>query len=81
MYVKVKYRKDDLNGYGGREYTFSTKLPLQPYQKVLVPSNDGEPKKALVTEINMPESEIDKAWADRIKEITQLDTEQREDGK
>lgn len=73
MYVKVKYHKDDLAGYGGREYTFKTELALQPYMKVLVPSNDGEPKRALVTEINVPDTEIDKAWADRIKEIKELD--------
>lgn len=73
MLVKVKYYKEDLAGYGGREYTFDTKLPLIPYQRVLVPSNDGEPKKALVTEVNVPESEIDEAWASRIKEIKEMD--------
>ena len=73
MYVKVKYHKEDLKGYGGKEYTFSTNLPLIPYQKVLVPSNDGEMKKAIVVEVNVPESEIDKAWANRIKEIKELD--------
>lgn len=75
MYVKCIYFKNDMNAYAGREYTFSTKLPLIPCMKVLVPSNDGELKKALVTEINVPESEIDKAWADRIKEIKELDKE------
>lgn len=73
MYVRVKYHKADLQGYGGKEYTFSTELPLIPYQKVLVPSNDGEMKKAIVVEVNVPESEIDKAWANRIKEIKELD--------
>lgn len=73
MFVKVKYYKDDLSGYGGKAYTFKTELALQPYQKILVPSNDGEPKKALVTEVNVPESEIDEAWASRIKEIKEMD--------
>ena len=74
MFVKVKYHKDDLSGYGGREYTFSTKLPLKPFQKVLVPSTDGEPKKALVTEINLDEAEIvNQPWSSRIKEIKELD--------
>lgn len=73
MFVKVIYFKTDLNAYGGRDYLFSTELPLIPYQKVLVPSNDGELKKALVVEIDVPESEIDPAWANRIKEIKQLD--------
>lgn len=74
MYVKIKYYKEDLAGYGGREYTFDTKLPLIPYQKVLVPSNDGESKKALVTEINLDESEIvGQPWANQIKEIKEID--------
>lgn len=73
--VRVKYFKDDIKGYAGREYTFRTELPLQPFQKVLVPSNDVELKKALVVEIDVPESEIDPAWANRIKTITQIDTE------
>ena len=73
MFVKVKYHKDELNGYGGREYTFRTDLPLKLYQKVLVPSNDGEPKKAVVTAINVPDTEIDPSWANRIKEIKELD--------
>ena len=74
MYVKVKYYKDDLSGYGGREYTFKTELPLIPYQKVLVPSNDGDPKKALVTEVNLDESEIiGQPWANQIKEIKEID--------
>ena len=73
MYVNVKYRKEELNGYGGKEYLFYTELPLEPYQKVLVPSNDGELKKAIVTEINVPDTEIDPSWANRIKEIKELD--------
>lgn len=73
MYVKCIYFKNDMNAYAGREYTFRTELPLIPYQKVLVPSSDGELKKALVTEINVPESEIQKEWADRIKEIKEID--------
>ena len=74
MYVRVIYHKDDLNAYAGREYTFFTKLPLRPFMKVLVPSTDGEPKKALVTEINLDESEIvGQPWSSRIKEIKELD--------
>ena len=74
MYCKVKYHKDDIGGYGGMEYTFFTKLPLKPFMKVLVPSTDGEPKKALVTEVNLNEAEIiGQPWACRIKEITMLD--------
>ena len=76
MYVKVKYHKDDIGGYGGLEYTLFTKLPLKPYQKVLVPSDTGELKKALVVEVGVDESEIiGQPWASNLKEIKELDKE------
>lgn len=75
MIVKVLYHKAELSGYGGRAYTFKTNLPLKPMQKVLVPSMDGEKKKALVVEIDVPETEIDPEWAYRLKEIKEMDTE------
>ena len=73
MYVRVKYRKDELNGYGGREYTFLCDIPVQPYQKVLVDSTSGEWKQAIITEINVPESELDPAWINRIKKVKGYD--------
>lgn len=73
MNVQVKYWKDDISAYGGKDYTFKTELPLVPYQKVLVPAVDGSKKKAIVTRVAVSDSEIDPEWIDRLKEITELD--------
>ena len=76
MYVEIIYHKPELSGYAGARYTFHTDLPLVVGQKVLVPSNDGEPKKALVMAVGIDESKIKgQPWAKNIKSITQLDTE------
>lgn len=76
MYVEVLYHKPEMSGYGGARYTFYTELPLAVGQKVLVPSNDGEEKKALVVAVGIDESRIKgQPWAKNIKSITQLDTE------
>lgn len=72
MIVSVIYYDDKLKGYGGREYTYRTELPLQVFQKVFAPTIDGV-KKALVVDIDLPESVIDPAWADRVKEIKEID--------
>lgn len=76
MNVKVKYYKPELCGYGGREYIFKTELPnVIPFTKVIVMSGKGEPTKAIVTEINVPDSEIDPAWAYKLKSIVGVDVE------
>ena len=72
MIVTVLYYDEMAHGYGGNEYTYRTELPLQPFQKVLAPTVDGL-KRALVTQINLPESAIKPEWADRVKEIKELD--------
>lgn len=77
MIVKAIYHKPKLNGYGGQAYTFRTNLPLQPGDHVLVPGSEADEKPAMITEVNLPESVIDPAWADRVKWITQMDTEVR----
>ena len=74
MYVEVLYHKPELSGYGGARYTFHTGLPLVVGQKVLVPSNNGELKKALVMAVGIDESEIiGQPWANQIKEIKEID--------
>ena len=74
MYVEIIYHKPELSGYAGQRYTFHTELPLVVGQKVLVPSNDGEPKKALVMAVGIDESEIiGQPWANFIKEIKEID--------
>nr|DAI80060.1 MAG TPA: protein of unknown function (DUF5604) [Caudoviricetes sp.]DAZ54177.1 MAG TPA: protein of unknown function (DUF5604) [Caudoviricetes sp.] len=75
MIVKAMYYKPQMNGYGGRSYTFRTDLPLKAGDKVLAPGGEGDPKKAIITEVDLPESVIDVRWADRVKYITQYDAE------
>lgn len=76
MYVEVLYHKPEMSGYGGARYTFHTDLPLVVGQKVLVPTDTKELKKALVMAVGIDESKIKgQPWAKRIKSITTLDTE------
>lgn len=77
MIVKAIYYKPWQKAYGGQAYTFRTNLPLQPGDHVLVPGSEADEKPAMITEVNLPESVIDPAWADRVKWITQMDTEVR----
>lgn len=77
MIVKAIYYKPWQKAYGGQAYTFRTNLPLQPGDHVLVPGSEADEKPAMITEVNLPESVIDPAWADRVKWITRMDTEVR----
>ena len=72
MIVKVKYFNEEVNGYGGQEYTYITNLPLQQFTKVIAPTYKGD-NKALVTQIDLPESTISPEWADRVREIKEYD--------
>ncbi len=74
MNIKVIYYNEKIRGYSGRGYTYRTELPLMEGDKVLVPvGNEQEGKRAMVIETNVPESEIDPAWADKVKSVTQYD--------
>ena len=77
MIVKAIYYKPWQKGYSGRAYTFRTNLPLQPNNHVLMPGSETDENPAMITEVNLPESVIDPAWADRVKWITRMDTEVR----
>lgn len=77
MIVKAIYYKPWQKAYGGQAYTFRTNLPLLPGDRVLVPGSEAEEKPAMITEVDLPESVIDPAWADRVKWITRMDTEVR----
>ena len=70
----MKYFHEDISAYAGDEYTYKTKLPLLKGQKVFAPvADDPELKKAIVTQINVPEiGIINQPWTDRIKEIKEL---------
>ena len=72
MIVTVLYYDEVAKGYGGTTYTYRTDLPLVPYQKVICPTYKGN-KKAIVRQINLPETAIHPDWADRVKEIKELD--------
>jgi hypothetical protein len=72
MLVSVIYYDDQSKAYCGRDYTYRTNLPLKVFEKVICPTYKGD-KRALVTDINLPESSVDPAWADRLREITKLD--------
>lgn len=72
MYVKVMYFKDWRGDYGGNAYTYATNLELKVGDKVIAPTQSGD-KKALVVQVNVPESEINPQWADKIKNISVMD--------
>jgi len=75
MIVKVKYFNEEVGGYGGQEYTYRTYLPVVPFTKVIAPTYKGD-NKAIVTEINLPESVQDEFEAKgiKLKEIERYDT-------
>ena len=75
MIVKVKYYKGEINGYAGRDYTYRTSLPLQVGDHVIAPTAKEPNQRAIVTEINLPESVIDERWADRVRTIDRIDLE------
>lgn len=85
MYVKVLYYKPELdlagtgNGYGGREYTYRSDLPLKPGDLVIAPTYKGE-QKAMVVASNVPESMIDPAWADKLRNIERFWTQEDSNG-
>lgn len=72
MIVKVKYYNDEIGGYAGQEYTYRTNLSVQPFTKVIAPTYKGD-NKALITQVDLPESTIDPAWADRVQWIKEYD--------
>ena len=74
MIIRVKYFNDKIKAYLGAEYTYKTDLDLKPYEKVLAPvANSTEPKRAIVTSINLPTSVISPSWADRVQKIKERD--------
>lgn len=74
MLVNVRYYKPKLNGYCGNSFTYRTKLPLVPGNKVLAPTQGGD-QRALVVEADVPESRVDVRILPLLKEITRFDTE------
>ena len=78
MIVSVIYYDETAKAYAGRHYTYLTGLPLKLFEKVKAPvlvNDEIVLKKALVVDIDLPESVIDPAWADRVRIITERDQE------
>lgn len=66
--VSVKYRdKEDKTLFGGREYSYYTKLPLQPGDLVVCPTRFGA-SVGKVCRTDVKESEVEK-FKDALKEI------------
>lgn len=57
MIVKCQFKLKSSDGYGGREYTYLTDLPLKVGDIVRVPAGDSEGI-ARVSEINVPEISV-----------------------
>ena len=72
MYVKAMYHKPELRGYAGQSYLYKTNLPVKVGMHVIAPTYKGE-QKAIITDVNVDASEINPAWADKIREITEFD--------
>lgn len=68
MIVNVLLRKSSENEYGGREYSYRTDLRVQKGDVVIAPTVNGL-NYAKVTRVNVPESEIDPRWRDKLREI------------
>ncbi len=65
--VKVKYFSDEKGPLSNLEYSYFSEVPLALYDKVMVPVR-GRDQLAIVTAINVPESEIE-AFKDKVKII------------
>lgn len=79
MYVKVKFFRKSAMGYVGSEYAYETELPLKVTDKVTVPAGIGGKNRAIVTAVNVPESDINPEYFP-LKRITEYDEEVETDG-
>ena len=78
MLVNIKYFKPNMNAFYGNSFTYRTSLNLQVGDKVMAPTKGGD-KRAMVVEINVPESRVDERIMPLLKEITEYDTGEKED--
>ena len=76
-YVTVQYQKPETSTYVGRAYTYRTSLPLREGDLVIAPTYKGD-SPARVFEADVPESRVDPAWADKIREITRYQEDEVE---
>ena len=74
MYCSVIYYSEKTHGYCGRNYVYETDLDLKVGDKVLCPiGGEMTQKRAIVIDVDVPSSEIDPTWKDRIKKIMDYD--------
>lgn len=78
MLVNIRYYKPLHKAYAGNTFTYRTCLPLNVGDKVMAPTKGGD-KRAMVVEINVPESRVDERIMPLLKEITAYDTGEQED--
>ena len=78
MLVNIRYYKPLHRAYAGNTFTYRTNLPLNVGDKVMAPTKGGD-KRAMVVEINVPESRVDERIMPLLKEITAYDTGEQED--
>lgn len=79
MNVRVRFWKDEAQGYASsRDYLYFTRLPLRIYDAVIAPTRSNPMQRAIVTQVNVPDSEISLSYAYNLKEITEY---WREDAK
>lgn len=78
MLVNIRYYKPLHKAHAGNTFTYRTELPLNVGDKVMAPTKGGD-KRAMVVEINVPESRVDERIMPLLKEITAYDTGEQED--
>lgn len=78
MLVNIRYYKPLHKAYLGNNFTYRTALPLTVGDKVMAPTQGGD-KRAMVVEVNVPESRVDERIMPLLKEITAYDTGEKED--
>lgn len=76
-YVSVAYKNEVTGEYTGRAYSYTTELPLKKGDKVIAPTYKGN-SQAMVVNDNVPEGMIDERWADKLRAITQYQSEEAE---
>lgn len=78
MLVNIRYFKPLHKAYLGNTFTYRTALPLTVGDKVMAPTQGGD-KRAMVVEVNVPESRVDERIMPLLKEIAAYDTGEQED--
>lgn len=54
MFVKVCYWNEAYDGYSGRDYAYTTSLPLKVGDKVIAPTAKNAEQRAMVTAVDLP---------------------------